>query len=55
MSQMGMGPPQAPPPPPPPPAHMAAGFNNMVYRGRSIKSQQRFQKTHPYFDAQKFI
>ncbi|XP_034490657.1 protein sex-lethal isoform X4 [Drosophila innubila] len=55
MSQMGMGPPQAPPPPPPPPAHMAAGFNNMVHRGRSIKSQQRFQKTHPYFDAQKFI
>nr|XP_032295505.1 protein sex-lethal isoform X15 [Drosophila virilis] len=55
MSQMGMGPPQAPPPPPPPPPHMAAGFNNMVHRGRSLKSQQRFQKTHPYFDAQKFI
>ncbi|XP_032295409.1 protein sex-lethal isoform X13 [Drosophila virilis] len=33
MSQMGMGPPQAPPPPPPPPPHMAAGFNNMVHRG----------------------
>lgn len=55
MSQMGMGPPQAPPPPPPPPPHLAAGFNNMVHRGRSLKSQQRFQKTHPYFDAQKFI
>ncbi|XP_032594484.1 protein sex-lethal isoform X4 [Drosophila grimshawi] len=53
MTQMGMGPPQVPPPPPPPPPHMASF--NMVHRGRSLKTQQRFQKTHPYFDAQKFI
>lgn len=55
MSQMGVVAPNAPPPPPPPPPHMAAGFNNMVHRGRSIKSQQRFQKTHPYMDAKKII
>lgn len=56
MSQMGVPAPNAPQPPPPPPLpHMAAGFNSMVHRGRSLKSQQRFQKSHPYSDAKKFI
>ncbi|XP_062138679.1 protein sex-lethal isoform X2 [Drosophila sulfurigaster albostrigata] len=45
MSQMGMGPPQAPPPPPPPPAHMAAGFNNMVHRDGAM------EKIRSLFDA----
>lgn len=54
MSQMGVVPANVPPPPPQPPAHMAAAFN-MMHRGRSIKSQQRFQNSHPYFDAKKFI
>lgn len=53
MNQLGMGSGGGHPQPPPAMSAGGGGFNNMVHRGRNQKP--RFQKMHPYQNAQKFI